>query len=351
MPMSERTTDHYPRMWPSLLMAGILAVVIPFVWLASQADPLGWWLVFLPYLIPPAFGVFWPAILALQSLTGSVRGPWLARHTTAVILFVLCGTFWVWLIKGEVRSAGEEKAAKVKQQHVDQQRTQQQAVARLAAQDALAAGGPLAFTEPLKPAESHAVAIYIYSHRDLPPADLLDMSQRYQDPGIMTELAKNKACPPRALSIIFENALQQKNASSSYSVDIEEPLWEVARNANTPPEILGKLLKLKDPNAQENAVKNPHVPAAEKIAYLRTWCESPPKQFHNESERRFVASAPDTPPEVLECLATQPFIRYFVAANSHTPVGLLQKLIQSDAEAATKKAAQENIDRREANEK
>jgi hypothetical protein len=351
MPISERTPDHHPRMWPSLLTAGILAVVVPFVWLASQADPFGWWLVFLPYLIPPAFGVFWPALLALQSLMGSGRRPWLARHTTAVILFVLSGTFWVWLIKGEVRSAGEEKGAKVKQQEVDQQRVQQQEVARLAAQDALAAGGPLAFTEPLKPAESHAIALYIYSHRDIPPADLLEMSKRYHDPGIMRELAGSKACPPEALSIILENALEQRNASPSFSSDIDETMYRVARNANTPPEILGKMLKLKDANARELAVESPRVPTAEKIAYLRTWCESFPMQFHTQSEGRFVASATDTPPEVLECLATQPLIRYFVAANPHTPVGLLQRLIQSDAEAATKKAAQENIDRRVANEK
>jgi len=208
----------------------------------------------------------------------------------------------------------------------------------------------LAFTEPLKPAESNAVALYIYSRRDIPPAELLEMSKRYQDPAIMSELAGNKACPSEALSIIFENALEQKNASPSFASDVEETLYRVARNANTPPNILGKLLKLKDANARLLAFENPRVPTAEKIAYLRTWCESPPKQFHDQSESRFVASAPDTPPEVLECIATLPFMRYFVAANPHTPVGLLQELIQSDAEADTKKAAQENIDRRIANE-
>jgi len=119
MPMSERPTNNHPPMWPSLLIAGILAVVVPFIWLHNHADPFGWWLVFLPYLAPLAFGVFWPAILAFQSVASPVRGPWLARHTTAVIVFFVCGPCWALLIKAEIRNAREERAGKLKQQQLD----------------------------------------------------------------------------------------------------------------------------------------------------------------------------------------------------------------------------------------
>jgi hypothetical protein len=66
-------------------------------------------------------------------------------------------------------------------------------------------------------------------------------------------------------------------------------------------------------------------------------------EVHDQSEGHFAASDADTPPEVLECLAGEPSVRYFVASNPHAPIAILERLTQSDVDAPTQKAAEENI--------
>ena len=73
-----------PPLWPLLLFAGILAIVIPVMWVL-KTDPFGLTVGFLPIFIPLAFALIWPITLALFS---SIEGPWLARHTAATVLFI-----------------------------------------------------------------------------------------------------------------------------------------------------------------------------------------------------------------------------------------------------------------------
>jgi hypothetical protein len=75
MSQSELTTNYPPRLWPSLLIAAILATVLPVMWL-SLNDPFGLKLIFAPVYIPVAFGIFWPAIIAVQRWTSPTREPW-----------------------------------------------------------------------------------------------------------------------------------------------------------------------------------------------------------------------------------------------------------------------------------
>jgi hypothetical protein len=67
------------------------------------------------------------------------------------------------------------------------------------------------------------------------------------------------------------------------------------------------------------------------------------KGISYQDESRFAASDADTPPEVLECLAGEQYFRYFVASNPHAPLAILEGLTQSDVDAPTRKAAQDNI--------
>ncbi|HET7442602.1 MAG TPA: hypothetical protein VFJ47_14970, partial [Terriglobales bacterium] len=115
-----------------------------------------------------------------------------------------------------------------------------------------------------------------------------------------------------------------------------------------PPEVLGKLLTLNDSvqivqNTRSVALRNPHVPKSEKIAFVRTLCGFPKKEFRDGDEIRFAASDADTPPEVLECLAGEQDVRYSVAVNPHTPITVLEQLTRPDVDVSTRKAALENI--------
>lgn len=348
--MQSESMGHRPPLWPSLLIAGIAAIALPVLWLSSN-DPMGLKLILAPVYIPVAFGVFWPIIIAFQRWTLPGREPWLPRHKAATIVFLASLPLCVLILRGEIKAAEYERAEELRAKRESDLRAKEHESARSAADAALAARGPLGFTEPLKPAEATAIAGYIYDHRDMSAEELLRISERYQDPAVMYDLARHKSCPPAALRVLYEKAVEQaKAAQFAPSSDVDATLVVIARHPNTSPEVLGELLTLNGSiravqSAREIALENPHVPKSEKIAYMRTLCGSSKKEVHYEEEFRFVASDADTPPEVLECLAGEQFVRYWVAGNPRTPIAVLERLAQPDVDAFTRKAAQENISR------
>src|SRR5262249_50198544 len=113
-----------------------------------------------------------------------------------------------------------------------------------AAQDIISSRGLLAFTEPLKPGQADALIRYLDGHPDMPASDLLRVSERYQDVGLMRELALMRLCPPEALKIIFDKTVKnnERPVSGLARWAVDETFLAIAHRENTPPEVLGKLM-------------------------------------------------------------------------------------------------------------
>ena len=141
MPELKPPSKACPPLWPSLLIAAILAIAIPVTHF-FVSDPIGLTLVLLPIYIPLAFAFIWPIVVAIQ---GPIPGPWLERHTVAVVLFLTTlGSAALWMQGEEAR----QKEAMEELQKQQELRT---------AKELISAKGLLAFTEPLKPAEADAL--------------------------------------------------------------------------------------------------------------------------------------------------------------------------------------------------
>jgi len=101
MPMMEPSSKSHPPLWPSLLIAGILAIVIPIIYFLV-ADPFGLTLVLLPIHSLLLFGIIWPIEVAVQ---GPVPGSWLQRHKVATVLFLTSIPAIALMVKMETRNA------------------------------------------------------------------------------------------------------------------------------------------------------------------------------------------------------------------------------------------------------
>lgn len=98
-----------PPLWPSLLIAGVLAIAIPLLYFFA-IDPMGFSLVLFPIHMPLAFGLIWPVVVAAQ---GPIPGPWLRRHTVAAVMLVIAiALSWV-MFKLETRNAPAQRSGYV----------------------------------------------------------------------------------------------------------------------------------------------------------------------------------------------------------------------------------------------
>ena len=301
-----------PLLWPTLVIASVFAIAIPVV-NYFVSDPAGLTLIFLPIYIPLAFAFIWPIIVAIQ---GTISGPWLQRHTVALMLFLTAtGASALWM---ETRSRHARNAAAEARQ--EQQNLQ-------TAQDILSTRGLFAFAEPLKPGEVAALTRYVDGHPDMPAGDLLRLSEQYQDPGLMHELVRLRFCPPEALQIIFTKTVKNSEMPMSGPTHwaVEDTFLQIAHRADTPPEVLGKLLNVAEsPDVRLAALKNPRVARSEKVAYEKTLCVKPMPGARYLEEFQFAAADADAPLQLLQCLAAD----------------------RPDIEESTRKAAQENIQKR-----
>jgi hypothetical protein len=232
----------------------------------------------------------------------------------------------------------------------DQRRQQAQEERELrVAQEAVAAHGPFMFTEPLRPSEAQALSQYIGKHPHMPASDLLRISERYQDAGVMLELARDPFCPPEALNVVFEKTIKSSRSPWVFpaSVYVQETFRAMAGRDDTPPAVLGKLLDVaRSPEVRVAALKNPHVPPSDKIAYEETLCARPLAETHYDEEFQFAAFDADAPPQVMQCLAKDRAFRHLVATSPHASIELLEQLAGPDIDEETRKAALENIQKR-----
>ncbi len=350
MSKPELSSKSAPPLWPTVVIAAILAIAIPVIHFFAS-DPFGLTVIFLPIYMPLTFAFIWPILVAYQ---GPIRRPWLPRHKAAIILFLASLPFCVFFLRVEIQATDHREAEELRGKRESELQAKEHEAAKSAAEEALAARGPMGFTDPLKPAEATAIADYISHHRDMSAEELLRMSEHYQDPTVMYGLASRKSCPKEALRVLYEKALKQANSVPIAPLnDLDAALTTIARHPNTPPEVLGEMLTLNNSvravhASREFALENPHVPKPEKMSYMRTLCGSSKKEFHSGTELRFVASDADTPPEVLECLAGEQDLRYPVAVNPHTPIDVLEQLAGPDVDASTREAALENIEKHRA---
>ena len=334
MPECERPSNTPPPLWPSVVVAAILAIAIPVIHF-FVSDPFGFTAIFLPIYIPLAFAFIWPILVAFQE---PLPRPWLHRHKVALVLFLVCvgfSAFWIELQRMHFRNEAREELQK--QQELR------------AAQDFISAKGFLAFNEPLNAGEADALVQYLHQHLDMPASDFLRISERYQDANVMRELASIPRCPPEAIKIIFdktaENAQKPMSGLTHWAVD--DTFLDIAQRQDTPPEVLGKLLNVAhSPEARLAALKNPHLDRSGKIAYEKMLCPPPQKGSYYGAEFELAASDPDAPLQVLQCFAAQPGNRLYVAKNPRAPLELLEHLTRPEVDEMTRKAAQENIQKR-----
>jgi hypothetical protein len=293
MPELEPPSKSYPSLWPSLLIAAILAIAIPVIHF-FVSDPIGLTLIFLPIYITLAFAFIWPMVVAGQ---GPIPGPWLQRHTVALVLFLTAtGSSALWIVT-ESRHATKAEAE-------EQQKPQN----LRAAQDIISSKGLFAFTEPLKPGEEDALIRYLEGHPNMAASDLLRLSELYQETRLMHELVRFRLCPPEALKIIFDKTVKNNEMPMSGVTHwaVEDTFLDIAHRADTPPDVLGKLLNVAgSPEVRLAALKNPHVPRSEKVAYEETLCARPLAGSHYGEEFQLAAADADAPPQVLQCLADQ----------------------------------------------
>jgi hypothetical protein len=306
------SSESGPPLWPSLVIASVFAIAIPVV-NYFVSDPVGLTLIFLPIYIPLAFAFIWPIIVAFQ---GTVSGQWLRRHTVALVLFLTAtGASALWMEIGRRHARNVAAEERQRQQNLQ------------SAQDILSTKGLFAFAEPLKPGEIDALTRYLHGHPEMAAGDLLRLSERYQDPGLMHELVGLRFCPPDALQIIFTKTVKNNEMPMSGPTHwaVEDTFLQIARRADTPPEVLGKLLNVtKSPDVRLAALKNPRVARSEKVAYEKTLCIKPMPGAHYLEEFQFAAADADAPLQLLQCLAAD----------------------RPDIEPSIRRAAQENIQKR-----
>ena len=224
----------------------------------------------------------------------------------------------------------------LQQQTVGQQNgnLQERWAAEADAEKAIAERGLTAFDEPLKGQEEITLQLYLGGPQPFAPDQLIAASEHYRTPGIMETLATRKDCPAAALEILYEHALSDEHASASGDPSVGHVYWTIAQNANAPANLLVKMIESDSPRARTAAVLGPKLPAKAKAAYLKKGCDL------SDEDRNAVARQPDTPLDVMECLAAKPAARFGLADNPNTPLAVLENMSVSTDPAIAQEGKQ-----------
>jgi hypothetical protein len=335
----------YPSPWPSLVISAALAVILPLAWISYRDAHEAWGLRILlaPIYIPLAFGLIWPAFVALQTtVTRSVSSVPSRRAWTALFLFLVAAVCSSPFIVGEYQSLMRDReraraAALLLPQIQAQREMEKQQI-----QDAIRENGITAFAEPLTALQADAVERYI-DDPSSGPADLQNVSEHYRTSvDIMKHLASKNSCPPQVLETVFENTLAlQRDPANPHRGEVFFILNGMAWNPNVSVPLLTKMLENEDSGARMSAAANPKLPKAVKIAYLKRASLS-----KDMRERQQVAENPDCPADILERLATDPVTAMYVASNPNARIELLQALANT-GDSGTRSRATANLAKRQ----
>ncbi len=293
--------------------------------------------------IPFAFGFFWPLLVALHaSYVPDLLRVRPRRCRLAAVLIIISSACSAPFIVAEVRSyRASENARLVEEQRRANALAQEQSN-RIHASRQILAGGILVFSEPLTPEQAWALRDYFVFHA-LPDSDCLRAVQRYPSSlAVLTSLAGNKSCSPEALQTLYEAALllQSTETPQTYP-NADSLLTAIASNPRSCPTLLSKLLNSGLYGVRLAAAANPGVPKPQKIAYLRSSLAS-----GNYKEREFAAADSDTPPEVLEQLASTPDFLGYLSNNPSTPDSVLQHILDTTDNSRIRENAMQNLARR-----
>jgi hypothetical protein len=338
-------------LWPSLVFAAILAVLIPTLWVQYRdLNQLFSTRVFLlPLYIPLAFGLIWPLLAEMQARSApSLRRLHALRYKVASVLFIVCfcvsAPFAVLEIRSYVMdlSADRAKATAVNRNRVKYDDEVAQA------NHEILANGLAAFSEPLTTVQELALANHIASHATTLLAEQITRASQHYccNVLILSCLAGSRNAPSEALQTIYDHSLQlPDNPASSQYGGMAGILESLAANPNTPSPILLAALHSESAGARTRAAGNPNTPKSEKISYLRKAGDS-----SDVAERLAAARNPATPSDELEKLSSESDeIAITVADNPSTPTTILENILATSKNEQTRASAKHNLDFRRSN--
>jgi hypothetical protein len=349
VPPSTTSNSSELSVWPSILTALLLAVFLPWTWIAYaqkfEQRGLNFHALLMAFYVPIAFGTLWPLLVALHAiLVPTLPRLRPLRPKIAAALFLISIACSVPFVRMEYRQH-RENLARLRTQHQYFARAEAgERAGRAQANREIATKGILAFSEPLTSWQGAALHDYFVFHK-LAPGDCLRAAQHYPtDVHVLIALANNKTCSPDGLKFLYDDAhSMQTSIHPMQYPNFDSLLIAVANNLNTPPLVLVALLQNDLPFVRIAAAKNPNTPKPQKIAYLKQAALS-----SNINERQTAAINPDTPPDILAQLASDPQCTRGVANNPGTPPPILQKLIDTNPDGSwVRRDALQNLSRRQ----
>lgn len=348
-PSSHSSPVYAYTIWPSLIVGALLAFLIPRQWINYADRDRPSFFNFHPLVlfvyVPLAFALFWPLFVGLHAaLVPSLRRARPRRIACAQVLFVLglllaapCGLL-------EIRALRSLEATRNADAEVRRKQAELEENGRRQASGEILSNGVLAFTEPLTPAQSRALSDYLGVHT-LANDCRRAANQYHTSLVVLTRLAANKSCLPDGLRALYDAALviQSQQAPTAYP-NVYSLFIAIAGNPGTPPDILAKLLEHRLYGVRIAAARNPSTPKPPKMEYLRNILLS-----STFDERQFAAGDRDTPPDILEQLASEPRFIGALASNPSTPGPVLQHIADTTDNMLIRSAARQNLASRHAN--
>lgn len=344
-PNVEHSSDVPPEraytIWPSLLLSAILAVLAPTQWIGYADRLRSNWFNFHPLVlvvyVPLAFGLFWPIFVWLHTLavpalpTARTR-----RIKTAIAIFVISMLLAAPCVFFEFRSLRRLEAEHQAEANRQKQMLEKEQADRLEAARRIRSDGVLAFQEPLSPAQSWALTDYMVLH---PVPDCLEAANQYRASiVVLLALAKSKSCPAPALQFMYDTAVSMRAEQKAIVYpDASYIFYAVATNPGSPPKLLVQLLDSDLYGVRVEAARNPSTPKREKIAYLRS-CVA-----RLYADREYAAGDRDTPPEVLEQLASEPNFIGALASNPSTPISVVKRIADTSDNMMVRDVARRNL--------
>ena len=241
--------------------------------------------------------------------------------SAALIAALLCGLY-VW---SPFREDQQQLARRQLEEKSEQyQRSKRYEDEEIAAMNAIAQNGLLAFNEPMSQSQVAELASELWSTDPYSPQELLAASEHYQNPTVVYELARRRDCPPEALEILLQHATEKEKMTASQEVSPQQLYITIAKNPNASPTLLLRMLRSESAAERAAALGGSKLPVKEKIGYLQKGCS-----LSDKTEIQAVGENTDTPVEVMECLANNPWAAAGLAANPNTPTSLLDQMSRS----------------------
>jgi len=324
--MSTEPEANPPTLWPSLLFAAVMAVLLPtFLYGVHTAfgekDPLGFVALFEALWAPLVFGISWPICVAGEAAAGRFESPrQLARVYVALLLFAVSLVASVPMVAIEVddlnslvieRREGPIRAEAARR-HFESSKTQ------------IATRGIVSF--PLPPAADQlSVLVWWIGSDSLTPAQADSVIDYYRSvPPLLVKLAERERITSGLLERLYGASSELQ--SRGETVGARDLIRAIAYNSNASPEVLTRILRGDDLYGRLSAAANERTPDEERRAYFRRASVS-----GEPKERSFVASDSLTPAGLLREMSADSSLWTDLARNPATPTDVLERMVTAPA--------------------